>query len=149
MIPLPEVASNERLFMKLSGIYSVAKWDETTYRPDSDGMRFSKTSAKFAFEGDIEGFAFVEYLMFYSSFDAEDMHKSVAYYVGHLKIDGKVKGKAGSFVLADSGTFDGGVASSEVDIINGSGTGDLKGIVGLGTYQADAKGCRWELDVQF
>ncbi len=112
-------------------------------------MRFSKTSAKFAFEGDIEGFAFVEYLMFYSFFDANDIHRSIAYYVGHLKIEGKVRGKSGTFVLTDSGTFEAGVASSEVDILIGSGTGDLVGIVGLGTYQADEKGCRWELDVQF
>lgn len=134
--------------MKLSGIYTVSKWDETPYRPDRDGMRYTKTSAKFAFTGDIEGFAYVEYLMFYSFFDEIDMHKSAAQYVGHLKIEGEVKGKSGSFVLTDSGTFDGGIASSEVDIIAGSGTGELTGIVGLGTYQADEKGCRWELDVQ-
>jgi hypothetical protein len=135
--------------MKLSGTYSVSKWDETAYRPDQDGMRYTKTSAKFAFSGDIVGFAYVEYLMLYSFFDETDMHKSVAQYVGHLKIEGDVKGKSGSFVLTDSGTFDGGIASSEVDIITGSGTGDLKGIVGLGTYQTDEKGCKWELDVQF
>lgn len=135
--------------MKLSGTYSVSKWDENSYLPDQDGMRFSRTSAEFTFEGDIEGIANVEYLMFYSYFNPDDMHKSVANYVGHLKIDGKVKGKPGSFVLTDSGNFEAGVASSEVDILIGSGTGDLEGIVGLGTYQADAKGCRWELDVQF
>jgi len=135
--------------MKLSGTYSVSKWDEDTYRPDENGMRYTKTSAKFAFAGDIEGFAFVEYLMFYSYFDQVDMHKSVAQYVGHIKIVGAIKGKSGSFVLTDTGHFDAGVASSEVDIIAGSGTDDLKGIVGLGTYQADEKGCRWELDVQF
>jgi hypothetical protein len=134
--------------LRLSGTYSVSKWDEVPYRPDQDGIRYTKTSAKFVFTGDIEGFAFVEYLMFYSFFDEVDMHKSVAQYVGHLKIEGKIKEKSGSFVLTDSGTFEDGVASSDVDIITGSGTGELRGIIGLGSYQADEKGCRWELDVQ-
>ena len=111
-------------------------------------MRFSKTSAQFAFLGDIIGRADVEYLMFYSSFDPTDMHKSAAQYVGQIKILGTVKGKTGSFVLNDSGTFDAGIASSEVDVIVGSGTGELSGIVGLGSYRADKNGCHWELDIQ-
>ena len=111
-------------------------------------MRFSKTSAQFSFVGDIIGTADIEYLMFYSSFDPADMHKSQAQYVGHMKIAGSLKGKSGSFTLTDSGTFDAGVASSEVDVIVGSGTGELSGIVGLGSYRADKNGCRWELDIQ-
>lgn len=134
--------------MKLSGTYTVANWNEEPYRPDENGMRFSKTSAQFSFVGDIIGTADIEYLMFYSSFDPADMHKSQAQYVGHMKIAGSLKGKSGSFTLTDSGTFDAGVASSEVDVIVGSGTGELSGIVGLGSYRADKNGCRWELDIQ-
>ena len=123
-------------------------WNEETYRPDENGARFTKTSAQFAFAGDIVGTAEVEYLMFYSTFDPADMHKSQAQYLGHMKIAGNLKGKSGSFILTDSGTFDGGVASSEVDVIVGSGTGELSKIVGLGSYRADKNGCRWELDIQ-
>lgn len=135
--------------MKLTGTYAVASWEEAPYRPDENGKRYSKVSAQFVFTGDIIGTAFVEYLMFYSSFDPTDMHKSAAQYVGQIRIIGKVKGKSGSFVLNDSGTFDAGVANSEVEVIVGSGSGELSTIIGLGSYQADKNGCRWELDAQF
>jgi hypothetical protein len=134
--------------MKLSGTYSVIKWDEKPYRPDENGRRSTRTSAEFAFAGDITGTAFVEYLMFYSFFNESDMHKSQAQYVGQIKVVGDIKGKCGSFVLSDTGSFDAGVATSEVDIISGSGTGELISIIGLGSYQADQNGCHWEMDVQ-
>ena len=126
----------------------MAGWEEAPYRPDENGRRFTRTSAQFAFVGDIVGVAYVEYLMFYSAFDPLDMHKSQAQYVGQIKLEGSLKGKSGSFVMTDIGTYEAGVASSEVDIILGSGSGELSNIVGLGSYQADKKGCRWELDIQ-
>lgn len=112
-------------------------------------MRTTRASVEFLFTGDIEGTALVEYLMFYTAFDEKDMHNSQAKYVGQIEIIGNVKGKAGSFALTDSGSFQGGIASSEVEIITGSGTGELSSISGLGSYLADSKGCRWELDAQF
>lgn len=135
--------------MKLVGTYSVAKWDESPIRPDVDGMRVTRASVEFVFVGDIQGQAIVEYLMFYTNFDENDMHNSQAAYVGQIKIVGTVKEKSGSFALTDSGGFQGGVASSNVEIISGSGTGELSSISGTGSYVADATGCRWELDLEF
>ena len=135
--------------MKLSGTYSVSKWEETPIRPDVDGMRSTRVSAEFLFAGEIEGSAHVEYLMFYTAFDEKDMHNSQARFVGHIKIIGTAKGKSGSFVLTDSGSFKGGLARSEVEIITGSGTGELYSISGFGSYVADTQGCRWELDLEF
>lgn len=135
--------------MKLSGTYSVSKWEETPIHPDVDGMRATRVSAEFLFAGEIEGTAQVEYIMFYTVFDEKDMHNSQARYVGHLKIVGTSKGKSGSFALTDSGSFKGGLARSEVDIIAGSGTSDLHSISGSGSYVADTQGCRWELELEF
>ena len=135
--------------MKLSGTYSVSKWEETPIRPDVDGMRSTRVSAEFLFAGEIEGTAHVEYLMFYTAFDEKDMHNSQARYVGQIEIIGTVKGKTGSFALADSGSFEGGLARSEVEIITGSGTGELFSISGLGSYLADSSGSRWELELEF
>lgn len=135
--------------MKLSGTYSVSQWEETPIRPDVDGMRATRVSAQFLFAGQIEGTAHVEYLMFYTAIDEKDMHKSQATYVGHIKIVGNVKGMVGSFALTDSGSFQGGLASSQVEIIAGSGTDELSTISGLGNYSADAQGCRWELELEF
>ena len=135
--------------MKLSGTYSVSQWEETPIRPDVDGMRATRVSAEFLFAGEIEGTAQVEYLMFYTAFDEKDMHNSQARYVGHIKIVGNVKGKIGSFALTDSGSFESGFARSEVEIIIGSGTGELHSISGLGSYLADSNGSRWELELEF
>lgn len=133
--------------MRLYGTYTPGKWDEKTIEVIEDRMKLTRVSAEFVFEGDIQGLAKVEYLMFYSSFDPADMHKSKAQYVGQIRIVGKLKGKAGSFVVSDAGSFIGGVANSELSIIAGSGTDELSRISGVGEYAADQKGCTWEMEV--
>lgn len=133
--------------MRLYGTYIPAKWDEQTIEVIEVHKKLTKVTAEFTFEGDIEGIAKVEYLMFYSSFDPEDMHKAHAVYVGQIRIIGSLKGKSGSFVVNDMGTFVGGVATSELSIIAGSGTGELTGISGVGEYAADQKGCTWEMEI--
>ena len=135
--------------MKLSGTYSVSKWEESSIRPDEYGKRASKASVELLFIGDIEAQAFVEYLMFYTTFDEKDMHNSQAKYVGQIQIVGTVNGKVGSFALKDSGSFHGGLASSRVEIIPDSGTGELASISGVGSYVANAQGCNWELEIDF
>ena len=135
--------------MKLSGAFSVSKWEESPIRPDADGMRATRVSAEFLFTGEIEGVAHVEYLMFYTVFDEKNMMDSQASYVGQIMIVGSVKGKTGSFALANSGSFEGGLARSKMEIITGSGTGELSSISGLGNYLADTNGSRWELELEF
>lgn len=133
--------------MRLYGTYVPAQWDEQTIEVIEVHKKLTKVTAEFTFEGDIEGIAKVEYLMFYSSFDPEDMHKARAVYVGQIRIIGSLKGKSGSFVVNDMGSFVGGVANSELSIISGSGTGELADISGVGEYAADQKGCTWEMKV--
>lgn len=133
--------------MRLYGTYTPGKWDEKTIEIIDGGRKLTRVGAEFVFEGDIEGLAKVEYLMFYSHFDDAAMHASQAQYVGQIRIVGKLKGKAGSFVLSDAGSFVGGVANSELAIIAGSGTDELKSISGVGEYAADQKGCTWEMEV--
>jgi hypothetical protein len=135
--------------MKISGTYIPSKWDEAPYGEIAEDQKSTKVSAEFQFNGDIEGIAGVEYLMFYSSFDEAEMHKASARYVGQLKIEGRLKGKKGSFVLHDSGMFEDGVARSKVHIVEGSGTGELTGIRGEGSYEADEKGCSWEMNCDY
>ncbi len=133
--------------MRLYGTYVPAKWNEKTIEVIEDRAKLTRVTAEFNFEGDIEGVAKVEYLMYYSSFDPDDMHKARAQYVGQLRIEGKLKGKSGSFVANDSGNYAGGVANSELSIITGSGTGELLAIKGVGEYSADEKSCTWEMEV--
>ena len=133
--------------MRLYGTYTTAKWDEKTIEVIEDRMKLTRVTAEFTFEGDIEAIAKVQYLMFYSSFDPEDLHKAHAQYIGQIRIIGRLQGKLGSFVVNDMGTFVGGVANSELSIIAGSGTGELTGISGVGEYAAHQQGCTWEMEI--
>src|SRR6478752_3780384 len=48
-----------------------------------------------------------------------------------------IGGRSGTFVLAVSGAHTGSVARTDVRVVAGSGTGELKGISGSGSYAAD------------
>lgn len=135
--------------MKARGTYTVKKWEETSYQQISHEMKMTKASVEYAFSGEIEGKASVEYLMFYSRFDPKDQHKSAASYVGLIYFDGTLSGKSGTFVLEDNGTFEGGAANSALRIAKGSGTGQLEGIYGTGMYLANREGYRVELEYNF
>ena len=132
--------------MKAKGIYTVKKWEENMYEQVSPEMKMTKASVEYAFVGEIEGKALVEYLMFYTHVDPKDQHKSSARYLGLIKFNGSVSGKNGSFVMEDIGTFANGTAVSTLRIIDESGLGELKQITGTGTYRANQDGFQFELD---
>lgn len=132
--------------MKAKGTYAVKKWEENLYEQISTEMKMTKATVEYAISGQINGKALVEYLMFYKYFDANDQHKSSAIYIGLIRFIGNVQGKEGSFVIEDHGTFENGAASSTLQIIAGSGMGELKGIKGTGRYSATQDGAQIELD---
>ncbi len=132
--------------MKAEGIYKVKKWDEKPYEEMSAEMKMTKASVEYSLEGEIQGTAFLEYLMFYKYFDQNDPHNSSAVYTGLMKFEGKLQGKEGSFVIEDKGKFENGLADSSLQIISGSGLGGLKGITGTGKYIADKEGARLKLE---
>jgi len=123
--------------MKAKGTYAVKKWEENPYEQISSEMKMTKASIEYLMSGEINGKALVEYLMF---------HKSSALYIGLIRFVGNVQGKEGSFVIEDHGTFENGAASSTLQIISGSGMGELKGIQGTGRYSATRDGAQIELD---
>ena len=135
--------------MKAKGTYTVKKWEEVSYQQIAPEKKMTKASVEYTFSGEIEGKATVEYLMFYSHFDPKDQHKSSASYVGLIYFEGTLMGKAGSLVLEDKGTFEGGAAKSALQIVNGSGTGQLEGIHGTGMYLANREGFHIELEYNF
>ena len=125
---------------------SPTKWDEKPYDQISPASRMTKATVEFAFKGDLEGTAFVEYLMFYESYDEKDPHAANAAYVGLMRFKGSVNGKKGSFVAEERGTFKGGMASSSLTLLRGSGTEELSGISGAATGSATQQGAAYEFD---
>lgn len=132
--------------MKANGTFTVKKWDEETYKEVSSEMKMTKAAVEYVFEGEADGIASVEYLMFYKYFDPNDQHKSSAIFVGLFMFSGKLSGKEGSFVMEENGVFKNGAVSSTFRIINGSGLEELKQISGTGHYLANQDGSRFEFD---
>ncbi len=135
--------------MEANATYSVEKWKEENWNVISPEVKMTKASVEFALTGEMECKATVEYLMFYKSFDSKDPHKSSAKYVGMMKLTGKINGKAGSFAIEDHGTFEAGVALSNLSILEGSGSGELRGIKGSGEYRAGQNGSSFKLNYNF
>ena len=77
--------------------------------------------------GGIEGFSPIEYLMLYRN-------DGSATFVGMERVVGHIGRRRGSFVLQQTGTFQGGAASATWSVVPGSGTADLKGLRGEGGF---------------
>ena len=93
------------------------------------GSKVTRASVTMAFDGDLEGEGAVEWLMSYDG-------GSTARFVGLERVVGKVGGRSGTFVLQHIGAFDGETATADLLVVPGSGTGELKGLSGEGTFEA-------------
>ena len=113
--------------------FQVKSWDEDTLHDLSDGAKITRAAVVQEYSGQIEGLGTVEYLMAHRG-------DGTASFVGLENIGGKFRGHTGSFVVQHKGTFSAGVASSEWEIVPGSGTADLAGIEGNGSFSAGQGG---------
>lgn len=64
------------------------------------------------------------------------------------RIDGRLGGRSGTFVLRTVGSITGGVAELAWTVIPGSGTGELKGLHGEGGYRTDNLGPDGHADIE-
>jgi hypothetical protein len=108
-----------------TGTYTIKGWEQRQIADFSDGVTMIHASPIELFQGVIEGEGHVEYLM-------TSPNNGVTTYVGLMRIDGQVEGRAGTFLVQISGTFAAGVPTESWTIIPDSGTGDLQGIQGTG-----------------
>jgi len=106
--------------------FAIKEWDEKPYSEGQGLPKLTRASIRRTFTGDIEGEGRVEYLMMYRP-------DGSATFVGFERIDGRIEGKSGTFVLQRTGTFEGGVATESYAVVPGSGTGELHGLRGDGT----------------
>ena len=87
--------------------FTIQKWDEKPYSEGQDLPKLTRAAVTKAFTGDIAGEGHVDYLMMYRS-------DGSATFVGLERIVGQLAGKAGSFVLQRTGTFENGLATESV-----------------------------------
>ncbi len=109
--------------------FQVKSWDEKPYNEIDDGPKLTRVSVTKSFSGDIEGEGTLEYLMI-------QRDDGSASFVGLERVVGRVGDRSGSFVLQHTGTFEEGTAKDAFSVVPGSGTGDLHGLRGEGSFAA-------------
>ena len=106
--------------------FAIKSWDEKPYSEGQNRPKLTRASVAKTYTGDIEGEGQVEYLMMYRS-------DGSATFVGLERVDGRIGGRSGSFVLQRLGVFEGGLAKESYSVIVGSGSGELQGLRGDGS----------------
>jgi hypothetical protein len=113
-----------------TGTFKIDSWDE---EPHGEGGGVARAAVKQTFSGDIEGEGQTEWVMCYRADKTAD-------FVGYLRLDGRIGERSGALVFRSTGAFDGKEASGPLTIVEGSGTGDLEGIAGGGSFSAPMGG---------
>ncbi len=128
---------------RVEGTFKVTSWAED----DSEGLEgtVKVTRARIGerFSGGIEAETLAEMVMTYRP-------DGTAEFLGHHRVLGRLGDRTGSFVLRASGTYDGTTASTDFEVIPGSGTGELSGVSGSGRSGAghgDSGEYRFELEL--
>jgi hypothetical protein len=118
---------------QLHGTFQITAWDENTYYENSDGSKQTNAKITQNYSGDIEGSSELQYLMSYAA-------NGSAIFVGLETLSCTISGKSGSFVIKHNGKFEEGIASSDFTIVVDSGTNELLGISGSGTFKSGENG---------
>lgn len=107
--------------------FQLESWDEEPIEVYEGGRKITKASVRKTFSGDIQGSGSLEYLMVYTD-------ERSANFVGMERVEGRLHQHSGSFVLQHIGTFERGEAKAALTVVPGSGTGDLVGLSGEGSF---------------
>lgn len=113
--------------------FQITGWDETTTYEGQDGAKQSQAKVSQTYTGELEGSSEVNYAMSY-------LNGAYADFSGFEIFIGSYLGKAGTFVLKHTGSFDKGVAASEFVVVAGSATGQLQGLTGTGRFASTESG---------
>lgn len=109
-----------------TGTFTVSSWDEDSYAELDAGGKLTKARVTFGFSGDLEAQGQWDAVMCYR----ED---GTAAFTGYQRTEGSLAGRSGSFVLRADGNFEGGEARSSWQVVDGSTSGELRGLRGSGT----------------
>jgi len=110
--------------MKISGTFSVKLNPQENYATGVDGIKLARMSIDKSFEGALSAISQGEML------SALARVNDAAGYVAIEQVTGLLEGKSGSFVLQHFGIMDAGRERLILEVLPGSGSGDLAGISG-------------------
>jgi Protein of unknown function (DUF3224) len=109
-----------------TGTFTVSGWDENTYEELDGGGKLTKAHVTFGFDGDLKGEGGWEAVMCYGQ-------DGTAAFTGFQRTIGELGGRSGSFVVRADGSYEDGQARTIWQIVDGSATGDLRGLRGTGS----------------
>lgn len=122
--------------------FKIESWNEEPFSNSENGPKLSRASVEQSYSGALEGKSTIEYLM--TTFSDE-----TSTFIGIEEVLGELEGRSGSFLLKHNGTHKDGVAKSEFEIIPNSGTDELVGIRGKGSYSATHETANLTLEYDF
>ena len=123
--------------MKIKNELNISKWDENAINGFDKEIPISRVSTCFELKNGSDGKFNVEYIMVYKKYDVKDPHNSKANYLGIMEFVGVLNGKKGTFTVEDIGVFEDSSVKSKLKIIEKTGTGDFKNILGTGDYYTE------------
>ena len=123
--------------------FQIDVWDEEPFDEYEGGRKLTRTVVQKIYTGDFVGWGSLEYLMVYTE-------EGSASFVGVERMEGSLKGRAGSFVLQHVGTFKEGISKESLVIVPGSASGELQGLKGDGVFESGhAQEYTFTLDYSF
>lgn len=114
---------------KATGTFTVTGGSEQTVREAPGEVRLTRVSGAQRFAGSIVGEGSVEWVFCYRP-------DRSAVFTGLQRIEGSIDGLSGSLILESSGEHDGKRSKGRWRVVAGSGTGELAGIAGEGSFEA-------------
>lgn len=125
----------------ITGTFALAGWEEDAVEESPTKVTQARIDQTWSGEADAK--AVSRNLMHYAA-------DGTATFVGLLRFTGTIGDRSGSFVAQGIGTFDGSEVRTDLTVTPGSGTDDLEGVSGTGTYAAPTgpEGT-WSLELAF
>ena len=111
------------------GTFTVTGGDEQTISDAEGEFRLTRVRGTQRFEGGIAGEGSVDWVMAY----APDRS---ARFLGFQRVAGSIGGRSGAFVMESTGFHDGRSSVGTWRVVPNSGTGELAGINGHGSFEA-------------
>jgi hypothetical protein len=113
-----------------TGRIEVKTYEPQPYDEVADGPNLVEIHVTETFSGDIEGEGSVRFLQAIRD-------DGSASFVGIERVSGSIQGRQGTFLLQDAGTLEGNLVKGDWFVIPGSGTGELSGLRGEGSFEAE------------
>ncbi len=113
----------------VDGSFDVTSWSEAPTAELAGTAKVTVASIGQRFRGGIDAETVADVVMAY-------LDDGTAEFIGYQRVQGRIGGRPGTFVLQSIGAYDGTTARSRFTVVAGSATDGLAGLSGTGTSEA-------------